>query len=102
MAGVRAFEDSAVLLLARRASRRACGWLWSMLPISPARWGLGRRLEKQLNVATQVIETFGRGRRASFSFRQDEAALDHRLGVQGEALRRPILRAPMFAHRRAN
>src|ERR1700677_3010082 len=68
-----------------------------MRPISPASC-----LEEQLYVAPQVIETFGRGGRASLRLRQDEAALDQRLGVQGEALRRPILRAPMFAHRRAN
>ena len=40
--------------------------------------------------------------RASLRLRQDEAALNHRLGVQGEALRRPIVRSAVLAHRGAN
>ena len=73
-----------------------------MRPIFPVRPGPSRRLEKQLDVAPQVIEAFGRGGRASFRLRQDKAALDHRLDVQGEALRRPVLRSAVLAHRRAD
>jgi hypothetical protein len=46
------------------------GWrIWSMQPIFPVRPGLARRLEKQLNVASQMIDTFGRGRSASLRLR---------------------------------
>src|SRR4029077_7218734 len=76
--------------------------IWSLQSIFPARCCLGRRLEKQLDVAPQEIETFGRVRSASLRLRQDKAPLDHRLEMQSKALRRPAARDTVLTDRCAD
>ena len=49
-----------------------------------------------------MIKTFRRGRSAALRLGEDEAALDHGLDMQREALRRNIRSHAVFSHRIAD
>src|SRR5215831_16220207 len=59
-------------------------------------------VEQQLHIPPQMIETFGCDCGASLRFRQNEAALDHRLDVKRETFWRPGSTNATVAHRRAD
>lgn len=111
---VRAFRRPRRLLLARRAGRSALaerGWsccrtsgrrrLCSALPVFHAQSILVGRPEEELDTAPRTIETFGRGA-AALPFAFARMTLPWITALRCKALRRPILRRPMRAHRRAD
>lgn len=102
------------LLLARRAGRSALaerGWsccrtsgrrrLCSALPVFHAQSILVGRPEEELDIAPRTIETFGRGA-AALPFAFARMTLPWITALRCKALRRPILRRPMRAHRPAD
>jgi hypothetical protein len=58
------------------------------LPSSPLPAGIG--IEHQFNVVAQMIDAGRSDVRSACGFREDEGTLEHRLGVDRQAVRRPF------------